>query len=204
MYVPKHYREHDFDNVLPLIKDYPFATLVSSSDGYPYATHLPVLCLHGTEGYYLEFHLPRHNPHYEALANGAPTKVIFKGPDTYISSSWYTFPEVSTWNYQAVHICGKPIQVSKDDLLEHLKRLTARFEQQEENGYQLMDKPDDVVYGQLGPIEGFRMPIDTWDAAFKLSQKMDTENRQRIIEHLEQRGQDNDVAIARAMQTQQK
>lgn len=200
MYIPKHYRETDFEKALTVINNYPFALMVSAGDGIPHATHLPVLCIKQEGAYLLEFHLPRHNPHYEALAAGKPTKVIFKGPDTYISSSWYTFPEVSTWNYQAVHISGTPQQLDKEQLLEHLKRLTDRMEQHETSGYHLMDKPDEVVYGQLGPIEGFRMPIDNWEAAFKLSQKMDEENKQRIIEELHKRGTDNDLAIAKAMQ----
>lgn len=45
------------------------------------------------------------------IANGVESLVIFRGPDAYISPSWYatkkeTGKVVPTWNYAAVHACG--------------------------------------------------------------------------------------------------
>src|ERR1700692_2851762 len=43
MYVPKHFREDDLTILQELMRQYSFATLVSTqADGVPVATHLPV------------------------------------------------------------------------------------------------------------------------------------------------------------------
>ena len=45
MYVPKHFREDDLTVLQTLMRDYSFATLISTQQGsgVPIATHLPVV-----------------------------------------------------------------------------------------------------------------------------------------------------------------
>lgn len=44
--------------------------------------------------------------------------VIFRGENSYISSSWYSEPEVPTWNYRAVHVYGRLRELSEEALEE--------------------------------------------------------------------------------------
>jgi transcriptional regulator len=44
--------------------------------------------------------------------------VIFNGPHTYISSSWYDHENVPTWNYIAVHVYGT-VKLIEGESLRH-------------------------------------------------------------------------------------
>ena len=54
-------------------------------------------------------HVARANPHWKQLANGSPVLVMFHGPHTYVSPSWYADTQsVPTWNYAVVRARAAP------------------------------------------------------------------------------------------------
>ena len=117
MYMPKLYQEDDLATLHGLMRDYSFATLVTQHDGAPFATHLP-LVLAADEGPYgtLYGHIARANPQWQDFDETQEVLVIFQGPHTYVSPSWYEVElSVPTWNYTAVHAYGTPHLVTDYD-----------------------------------------------------------------------------------------
>ena len=56
--------------------------------------------------------------------------IVFRGPDAYISPTWYTKPEVvPTWNFAVVHVSGRLKAITeKASLHDLLARLIGKFE----------------------------------------------------------------------------
>src|SRR6476620_10303297 len=109
MYLPKSFQIEDLGELHAFILAHNFASLITQHQGAPFATHLPFLLdaergPHGT----LLAHMARANPQWRGFASGQPALVIFQGPHTYISPSWYEpiAPSVPTWNYATVHAYG--------------------------------------------------------------------------------------------------
>src|SRR5215475_6475659 len=102
MYMPTLYREEDLATLHTLMRDYNFATLVTQHDEGPYGT------LYG--------HIARANPQWRDFHETQEVLVIFQGPHTYVSPSWYEVElSVPTWNYTAVHAYGTPHLVTDYD-----------------------------------------------------------------------------------------
>jgi transcriptional regulator len=95
-----------------LIRDYPFALVVTlASDGLN-ANHIPMLldpepAPFGT----LRGHVARANRIWQDFSPQAGALAVFQGPQTYITPSWYPTKKelgmaVPTWNYAVVHAQG--------------------------------------------------------------------------------------------------
>ena len=133
MYVPRHFREDDLPVLHTLMKEYSFATLVSTNDeGLPLATPLPFVfdpepAPYGT----LRAHMALGNPQWHTLGREErPVLVIFQGPHSYITPSWYENElSVPTWNYATVHVWGRPRVVDDNAWLRRqIEDLTASRE----------------------------------------------------------------------------
>ena len=99
MYLPKSFEVTDSDKLAEVMLHFSFATLITTTDGVPFATHLPVLhrSQSGTSGV-LVGHVARENPQWQHFANLTESLAIFSGPHVYISPSWYaTELAVPTW-----------------------------------------------------------------------------------------------------------
>jgi transcriptional regulator len=115
LYVPGDFTALDKATAARLLRDHPFAALVTpSGDSEPFVTHLPLIFVadgkHGT----LHGHFARANPHAGA-AGQAESLAIFHGPHAYVTPSWYVDPAgaVPTWNYAVVHAYGR-IELASD------------------------------------------------------------------------------------------
>jgi len=149
---------------LPTIGDFirknSFATLITVDHGKPWATHLPVeLEVNATGEKVLWCHVSKANPQWKTLSNDAEVLVIFSGPHSYISSSWYDHVNVPTWNYIAVHIYGKAKMMSDEELLESLKRLVMKYETISKKPVSVETMPADYVKKEMKGIVGFEISI---------------------------------------------
>lgn len=194
MYIPKFNAVTDTALLFDLMRQFSFATLVTSHEGAPFATHLPFLVYpeRGPQGT-LVAHMARGNAQWRHLAAaesaGQEALVIFQGAHTYISPSWYVDHvqdrmNVPTWNYMVVHAYGTP-RVIEDEtrVREELRALV----EQHESGFETpwtMDLPEDYLRKQLGAIVAFEMPIARLEGKFKLSQNRSAEDQRRVIERL--------------------
>jgi transcriptional regulator len=200
MYIPKHFRQEDREEILKFIKMHSFATLVSFGDSYPTATHTPIELETNPDGETVLWgHIARANKQWRYLKKNPKVLVIFKASDSYISSSWYEEPEVPTWNYQAVHVYGKIKELPEDILRESLCRLMDKYEQHSECPVSMGGLPESVVEPQIKRIFGFEICIAKVEAADKLSQNRNKEDHANIISELKKKGDAQSRSIAEAM-----
>ncbi len=87
MYVPPAFGRTDPAELFAFVEAHSFALLVSTRDGAPFASHLPLLLdraagPHGT----LVGHMARANPQWRDL-DGQPVLAVFSGPHAYVSPS---------------------------------------------------------------------------------------------------------------------
>ncbi len=107
MYIPAAFAVKDEAILFDFIDRHSFATLVSTIDDVPFATHLPVLLDRARNR--LLGHVAYANPHWRCFDGVREVLIIFQGPHAYVSPSWYVeTPAVPTWNYAAVHVYGVP------------------------------------------------------------------------------------------------
>ena len=105
MYVPKHFEESRIDVLHDLILTHPFSTLVTMSSIGINANHIPLHLIQEAGQYgTLQGHVARANPVWSDLVNDVEALVIFQGPNSYITPSWYPTKQehgkvVPTWNY---------------------------------------------------------------------------------------------------------
>ncbi|MFN4090871.1 MAG: FMN-binding negative transcriptional regulator [Alphaproteobacteria bacterium] len=183
MYVPTQFAESDPAQLAAIMRDAPFATLVTVVDGAPFATHLPLLheTESGTNGRIVG-HMARQNPHWRSFGGSAETLAIFHGPHAYVSPTWYAAqPSVPTWNYAVVHAYGRPSIVEDAARARTLlDRLIAAFEAD----WSLTGLPPAYVEGMMRGIVTFEMPVARIEGKAKLSQNRTADDRARVARRL--------------------
>ena len=134
MYLPAHFNAKDPAHARALMREHPFASLISNDDdGLPYVTLLPLHLLEeGTEKsgeingeILLLGHCAKPNPHWRYLQARPTAVVTFMGPHAYMTPRVYPdLVRVPTWNYITVHCTVEARLVEsfddKDRLLKHL------------------------------------------------------------------------------------
>src|SRR4030095_12893565 len=129
MYISKLYREEDREKIVEFLRQNEFATLVTYDGEKPTASHLLMEVVENGENLLVNGHMSRVNPLWKTFENNFEVLVIFQGPHTYISPTWYNHVNVPTWNYQAVHVYGRPrIVTDQEEVYEILSRLVSRNE----------------------------------------------------------------------------
>jgi transcriptional regulator len=123
----------------------------------------------------LRGHLARNNEQWKTPGDGEAL-VILRGPDTYISPSWYATKQehgrvVPTWNYVTAHVYGE-LRVHDDiDFVRSVVRdLTDKHEAGREPQWSVDDAPARYVDGLLRAIVGVELVITRVHAKAKLSQ----------------------------------
>lgn len=197
MYIPKHFKVTDFDEIRDFIQRNSFGTIVTTKQGKPIATHLPLELHKQGDDYYLTGHLAYANPQWETFRD-EPVLVMFQGPHAYISSSWYESENVPTWNYQSVHVYGTAILMNEQELQEDLKHLLQKYEQHRENAA-LWENFSSQTKKQIKGIVGFKVKVQEIQAAYKLSQNRNEEDYDNIIDKLNKEKDLNSQQLAEVM-----
>jgi transcriptional regulator len=193
VYIPEYFRVSDHAATTAFMRANPFAILLSTQEGVPYATHVPLFVREMEDGLILRGHVARANPHWRYLEAEPRCLTIFHGPHAYISPSNYESREnVPTWNYSAVHAYGTARTFSTpEELLEVLHQLIGSFEP----GYaeQWASLREEYRQRNLGQIVGFEITVTSIEAKFKLSQNRPRAEQANVIESL---GKADDTAIS--------
>jgi transcriptional regulator len=201
MYTPKLYREEDREKILEFLRENEFATLVSYDGRSPVASHLLVEVVDEGQGLLINGHMSRANPLWKTFENNPELLVIFQGPHTYISPTWYKHVNVPTWNYQAVHVYGTPRLVTEyEQAYQLLKRLIDRHESS--GHYKMESLPQDFVEKEIKGIMAFQIEVTRIEANYKLSQNRNDEDYWNIVSHLERREDELSDGVAKAMKNQ--
>jgi transcriptional regulator len=183
IYTPRAFAVDDSSAIAPLIRDYPFATLMTPGDPEPFISHLPLEyhAERGPKGILLG-HMARANPHWRHFGANASI-AIFQGPHAYVSPSWYAEPAtaVPTWNYAIAHMHGR-VEVMADaaETRALLDRMIRRYEEGRTQPWRLQLEGRSLA-AMLDAIVGFRLTIERIDGKLKLSQNRSAEDRERVI-----------------------
>lgn len=199
MYLPAAFHETDQTKLFDFIEQHSFGLLTSQGDEHPLGSHLPFLLdrTAGPQGALMS-HMARANPHWR-YAEGETVMVVFHGPHTYISPTWYAADNVvPTWNYVAVHAYGVLELVDDDETLDIVAQTVERYEQAAETPWRF-DRDTDFARKLLAAIVGFRIELTRLEGKWKLSQNHPIERRERVIAGLQQRGDVDSLVIAELM-----
>lgn len=198
MYVPKLYREEDREKIVEFLRRHDFATLVAHDGEKPIASHLLVEIVEEDEKLFINGHMSRANPMWRLFDRNPEVLVIFQGPHTYVSPTWYNHLNVPTWNYQSVHVYGKPRLVANPgESYGILKRLVERYEQ--DSPYRMETLPQDFVIKEMKGIVAFQIEVTRLEASYKLSQNRNDEDYWNIVSRLAARPDEPSHRVAEAM-----
>jgi transcriptional regulator len=204
MYMPSVFEERDPERLRRFIREHPFGTLVTLTTTGLDANHIPFLLLADTTstGAILHGHIARANPLWRNLVPDSQVLVIFHGPDSYVSPSWYastreTAKVVPTWNYAVVHAHGA-LRVVDDVgwLRSHVEALTQEHEERREAPWAVGDAPADFVDQLLSGIIGIEISVTRLAGKWKVSQNRSVADRAGVVEGLEREGLTSGIEMA--------
>lgn len=203
MYIPKYYKVNNVDEIYDFIQQNAFGTIVTTEQGKPIATHLPLGFTKEGDDYYITGHMAYANPQWKTFEEeNENVLVMYQGPHAYISSSWYEHENVPTWNYQAVHVYGTACIMSEQELEEDLIALLQKYEHHREQAV-LWETLSPQTKKQIKGIVGFKIKIEEIQAAYKLSQNRNDEDYDRIIDKLNEEEDVHAHQIAEVMKNRQ-
>lgn len=199
MYIPEFNRIEDRARTLAFLRTNPLATLISTTETGPFATHIPILAHEADGQLHLRGHIAKANPHWKFMAQDQESLVIFSGPHAYISPSLYEIREsVPTWNYAAVHAYGKgAVFADEAQLKDLLLEITTRFDA----GYveQWKSFSDQYRSRMMQHIVGFEIVASRVETKFKLSQNRTKPEQENIIRSLASSSDSAEAGVAALM-----
>lgn len=229
MYIPAHFAAEDLTKIAEFVHQVGTADLVTFDGTQPIATLLPVIWERpkaeaaggaspggqadggGSAGTWgaghgrLLGHMALNNPQWSTAAAGVPALAIVRGPQAYVSPSWYESTRehgrtVPTWNYTTVHFTG-PVTFHRDSdwLRDMVTRLTERYEAGRDGRWWVTDAPEKFIDGQLRAIVGVELQIERIEAKDKLSQNRTPQDRANVIAALREEPDEGAHEIAALM-----
>lgn len=204
MYIPDIFKEEDVSKIYDFIREFSFATIISSGSGKPVATHTPLVLRFKDDKPVLAGHIAAANPQKEWLVNGAETLCIFQGPNAYVSPRWYTEMDVPTWNYRSVHVYGTVSVLEGAAVMELMKAMVDRYESTKEQPVKMEEMPAAMLEAQLKHIHVFEIAVTELQAAEKMSQNRDDASYKNIVNELKQDGDFNAMLLAFEMERRKK
>jgi transcriptional regulator len=192
------FASEDPEFVRRLIRENPWATLVSSNGDDLVASHYPILLDEGAKELTILTHVGKPDDEVHDLGKGE-LLVIVQGRHGYVSPSWYPDDTsgVPTWNFSVAHCYGVPEILGEEENLEVLARLVAHFEREVERPASL--DPDQGARIARGTV-GLRLPVSRFVCKRKLSQNKDTETRRQVIAALREPGPYSHPELAAEME----
>jgi transcriptional regulator len=185
-YTPS-YMVTDPEEVKRLIRENPWATIVSHTSHGIVASHYPVVLEEDEEGISFVSHVGRPDERAHELGE-REVLVIVQGPHGYISPSWYENEDfVPTWNHVTAHLYGTPEILSDDENFRVLGELVDHFEQHLPQPVSLNIDENAARHIATGTV-GIRVRVTRFDARLKLSQGKHPDVVDRIITALEGEG----------------
>ena len=183
MYISKQNLATDENEIIEFITQYSFATIVTSNNGRPNASHLPFVIEKRGDEIILIAHFAKANPQWKELLNNE-LLVIFSEPHAYISPKLYDKElNVPTWNYIAVHAYGKAVILSETtQMLKVMEKSINAFEADYMTQWNKL--PEEYKLKMLNGIVAFEIEVSSFEGSKKLSQNKTSAEQQRIIESL--------------------
>ncbi len=199
MYLPPQFDAKERQQAMDLMREQPFASLISVDDAtLPYISHLPLHLEQRGDQLVLLGHCAKSNPHWKYLQARAQAVVTFLGPHAYLSPAVYPdLLRVPTWNYLAVHCTVQASLIEdpseKDGLL---KKLIADHEPAYAAQWRGLD--EEFRHKMLAGIVGFELQVTDLQCKLKINQHRRESHAAMNTMYLS--GNDNERALAVWMQ----
>lgn len=192
MYQPRQFEVSDTATLHAALRAHPLGSLVTRQDGELAADEVPFYLDTTPNAEHplgvLKAHVARANPLWHRHDAAHKVLVVFKGPQAYVSPSWYATKAehgkvVPTWNYIVVQASG--YLTHKDGemawLQAQLNALTHSQEGQRPTPWAVSDAPPDYIAHTMKAIVGIEIPIATLVGKWKVSQNQPTANREGVV-----------------------
>jgi transcriptional regulator len=198
-----HFVLEDRNEVRRLIRENPWATIVSHVEGDGVvASHYPVLLDEPAstgDDIVLVSHVGRPDEQLHRLGD-SEVLVIVQGPHGYVSPSWYDPGDiVPTWNHVTAHLYGVPEILDDAENFRILGELTDHFERRVGVSARSLSLDEGYARRVARGTVGLRLRVTRIDARLKLSQNKSAEVVTRIIDRLEGDGPYAHDGLAREM-----
>lgn len=198
MYIPKTNLTTDKREIVEFMKRFSFATIITSKDNFPTATHLPFVVTTKDDNIVLTSHFAKANEHWQDIENNA-VLVIFSEPHAYISTKNYDKElNVPTWNYISIHAYGQGKLITETE--KTLEILEATIDNYEVSYRQNWDNfPEDYKLKMSKGIVAFELLVTDLQGKKKLSQNRSETEQTKIVITLSKSNDTNEKIIAEYM-----
>lgn len=188
----------DPEEVKRLIRENPWATIVSSTSSGLVASHYPVILEEDADGISIVSHVGRPDEQLHELGEHEII-VIVQGPHGYISPAWYAPGDfIPTWNHATAHLYGVPEILPDDENFRVLDDLVDHFEKRMPQPVGL-DIDESAARRIAKGTVGLRLRVTRFEARLKLSQNKSPEVVERIVAALESDGPYSSATLAAEM-----
>jgi transcriptional regulator len=179
------FTNHDKAAALAFAARCPFASVAVNGEGGPVTALVPLFYDAGKQCFL--GHVARANPFWKAAKTEGVAAAIFRGPNAYISPSYYPskaehHKAVPTWNYMAAEIRGQ-ITVAEDsaNMAAFLAPLTDVMESGLKQPWKISDAPEDYIAKLSNAIVGFSLEAETITFVEKLSQNRPEADQRGVV-----------------------
>jgi transcriptional regulator len=207
MYIPQSFEERDVAILHALVRSHPLGIWVTPANGELVVNHIPFILDSTHEPFgMLRGHVARANAVWKAASTQVESVVVFQGPQSYITPSWYPAKQehgkvVPTWNYAVVHAHGMPRVIDDTEWLRRLvEELTNVHESTRAIRWRVSDAPSTYIDAQLRAIVGIEIPIARLVGKWKASQNRSLSDRRGVVAGLNENGDDASQQMARLVQ----
>jgi len=194
LYDYPHYKEHDKEKLIAFMRENPFVTLIGCEGKRIELTQVPVLIEEKEDKLFIYGHVAKKSAHTNAFWENPHVLVLFTGPHSYVSGSWYAGnpQQASTWNYISIQARGRLSFLPETELVEFLKKLSLHFEKGNTNSSTIYDNlPDEYKNKLVKAIVAFEIEVAELENVYKLSQNRDELSYDNIVAELKK--QDGDA-----------
>lgn len=199
MYTPNHFKSEDKILVKKIIMDYPFANLITNTNGEINITKVTFELI---DDQTLFGHIAAKNPQSDLIKDGCNVLCLFDGPHHYITPSVYEKREVPTWNYISLEIKGKLTVIKEyDEIKKMMSILVDRYEYDQQNAFNINQLNKDVTESYFKAITCFKINLDDFELKLKLSQNKSKVTQTNIINWLKTQKNDNASQISKWMES---
>ncbi|MGO2498079.1 MAG: FMN-binding negative transcriptional regulator [Vibrio litoralis] len=191
MHKLKVFQQSNIEHLHQIINDYPFSTLMVSTESGIEVDHLPMILTIDDGVVCLQGHIAKANPLAKLVNDETKATIIFHGPNCYISPNYYPTKKengkaVPTWNYIVVHVTGAIKCIHDNDWkLDFLNRLTDKHESNSDEPWSISDAPQEYIEKMLPAIVGLEVQIESIEGKWKVSQDKPEINQQGVVEGLQ-------------------
>lgn len=173
MSLPHRFAARSPQDVADLVQSHPLAWLVSAAPAGVIASAVPLLVTQASDGRVtrIEGHLPRAAPHAAALRADPLARLLWMGPNAYVSPSWMADrTQAPTWNFAAVQCRARIVFDDEPAALRaHLEALVTRHEAGHARPWRV-DETGVRYDGLAARIVAFHAEVLEWQERFKLGQ----------------------------------